>query len=89
VERFRGGRRKDPFEDSAAHYSAERRRRRKRRGVGATKAVLVCRPANSYGEHEDRTPTHGYEPTREACGTEPCLPDAAQEDIQLGYRLLD
>jgi hypothetical protein len=20
----------------------------------------------SYGEHEDRTPTHGYEPTREA-----------------------
>jgi len=24
------------------------------------------RPASPSGHHEDRTPTHGYEPTREA-----------------------
>jgi hypothetical protein len=27
---------------------------------------LFCAGALAFGQHEDRTPTHGYEPTREA-----------------------
>jgi hypothetical protein len=28
--------------------------------------MLILKRALAFGHHEDRTPTHGYEPTREA-----------------------
>src|SRR5215471_17179216 len=41
----------------------------------------------AYGHHEDRTPTHGYEPTREAAmaiASTPCSPLPATTSA-LGY----
>jgi len=56
-----------PSRWSAAGRSPDRARRASSNGTASSPWMWTL----AYGDHKDRTPTHGYETTRQAASSEP------------------